>query len=167
MQDRFKFRIWYGPEKVMMLFNNSTLLDGKVCSNDNGGLLFRNYDHNIKNVHECKPEDFVLMQCTGLKDKNGKLIFEGDILKVENGGYPKTSYINKVVIWDRKEWQLAQKNKEYKNCKSCANRNKSKCSYCKEYFMSTGHTNFKDFYYSEVIGNIYTNPELLPEEVQA
>lgn len=93
MQDRFKFRIWYEPEQKMMLFNNLTLIDGKVSENT-GGLMFKSYDHNIKDVHKCKPEDFHIMQCTGLRDKNGKLIYEADCLGhvhnvVEdlNGGY--------------------------------------------------------------------------------
>ena len=106
---------------------------------------------------------YKLVQCTGLKDKNGKLIYEGDIVNVFVDSI-KPHYIPHVVIWDRKEWQLAQQNKNYKKCENCANRNKTKCSYCKEYFMSSGHTNFKDFYNGFVIGNIYENPELLEEQ---
>ncbi len=43
----------------MMLFNNPTLVDGNILQ---GGLLFKNYDHKIKNVHEVSPEDCKKLQ---------------------------------------------------------------------------------------------------------
>lgn len=138
MQDRFKFRIWYEPEKEMILFNNPTLIDGKVLE---GGLLFKNYDHNIKNVHECKPEDFKLMQSTGLKDKNGKLIYEGDIVKLNNK-------VTAIIEF-------------YRGIFGCRF-DKEKKDFTR--FLGVGA--YSDFEI-EVIGNIYKNPELLTEEMQA
>ena len=142
MKDRFKFRVWKGLENRMV--DNVTHLNPLLLDES----LSEEAKYNV------------LMQCTGLKDKNGKLIYEGDIVNVLFDTI-KPHYMPFVVIWDRKEWQLVQINKNYKKCDECANNNKTKCSFCKKYFRASGHTNFKDFYNGIVIGNIYENPELL------
>ena len=80
-----------------------------------------------------------LMQYTGLKDKNGKEIYEGDIV-AEKGHYVKS---------DRLVYQKIQWKENY----SCWLRG--------EYQRLTPK-NIKT-YQIEVIGNIYDNPDLLKE----
>ena len=91
-----------------------------------------------------KQERFVALQYTGLKDKNGKEIYEGDILQHLYDYCDKTDRY--AVTWDNDNLQYTFENIHKRNT-----------------YMAL--EDFYDDYYGdysiEVIGNIYKNPELL------
>lgn len=87
----------------------------------------------------CKSDDCVLMQSTGLRDKNGKEIFEGDILNVESD----EENLKVSVFWDDKHALFMFESKKYNEEDALAEL-------------------FEDNSYSfKIIGNVHANPELL------
>lgn len=97
-------------------------------------------------AYEVIPE--TVGQCTGLKDKNGKLIYEGDI--VDKGTRCKW-----IITWFKNRFILVP-DFEYKNKDKCAS--DRECGF--KYFENNHSYADKDI---EVIGNIYENKELLDE----
>lgn len=116
MQDRFKFRFW---DKEAQTMQKSPMIE----------LRQRMTLDTIFN-----DDRVVFMQCTGLKDKNGKLIYEADIVKFETELFGKP----KQIIWDECRYIL------------------------KDTFIILCNSKIEQFGL-EVIGNIYENPELLEE----
>ena len=84
----------------------------------------------------------VIMQSTGLKDKNGKEIFEGDILACKTDD----EVINLNVFWDEEHALFMFESKKYNEQEPLAE-------------LVENNT-----YPFEIIGNIYENPELLEDK---
>ena len=119
-----KFRVWLGDRMDIV---DSLYIDelGVNTKGINGAPCYRNYTNSI------------LMQYTGLKDRIGTEIYEGDIVKIWGRGFTnKLGSGNAIVVFDEAQFAF------YIN---------------EQYYHIWGDS--CEMY--EVIGNIYENPELL------
>ena len=151
--DRFKFKIVvyernYEPKtdwkfaEIMKDNNNWHLtMCGDIKSNNCYPAHYRrdNAPDNVCRVYEP-------IFCTGLKDKNGKLIYEGDILKGKksNNSYSLSSkMIDKIGIVEIPKGMFV----------ACCRDIKDNCTlFCQREWNQT-----------EIIGNIYENSDLIKE----
>lgn len=120
-----KFRAWIKNDKEMIDVDEIHWFDGELD-------IIGDYITFVR-----KADEIELMQSTGLKDKNGKEIFEGDILK-------NNKYITSV-FYERGAYCV----------KFCRTTNTT---------VTMNVISFIEKYKTKVIGNIYENPELLEVE---
>lgn len=125
MKDRFKFRAW-DNEKKQFISKLVVFSTGEPAEYDCGFI-------------DIFPDDTVILeQCTGIRDKNRALIFEGDIVKRESLGLGDTfAEFDGAVEYT--QGQYFSTNNYYEKSAPI----------------------FDEIATFEIIGNIHQNPELL------
>lgn len=127
-----KFRAWDGFRMVMpeerSYYQHYMSFCGNIVQSSHEGMACFGGQDNWR-LHQ----NFELMQFTGLHDKNGVEIYEGDIMQDHNGFG--------VVEWHSSAFRV-----NYRN------------GYAKWFYDYTLKGEFESI---EVIGNIYQHPELL------
>ena len=124
MNREIKFRAWDEKLKLMYATDSVSLcIDGEICYLDTDGEWVADMANRI-----------TLMQYTGLKDKNGKEIYEGDIVNIKGRKYIVEYWKGQLLV----SWYL-------KSVRS----------------GDTEYTELPVIGKGEVIGNIYENKELL------
>lgn len=125
MKDRFKFRAWDSISKEYIV---DSYAQYELLVNDD--------------------DSYQIEQCTGLKDKNGKLIYEGDILNIK---YRAASDLPQINIFKGNSVEYDNNKAEY-SISTTIGKRKENIS------LSSLIGEESDI---SVIGNIHENPELL------
>ncbi|AEB73785.1 YopX family protein [Lentilactobacillus buchneri] len=128
MSREIKFRIWRAPDEYSKTFWMESW----------DSLM----NYSMSDIFQLDNPDDVLEQYTGLKDANGKEIYEGDILAWHSNVYRKHDWVG-VVLYRGAGFAVQESDKSYSSPEwlDCACR--------------------KDANIIEVIGNVHDNPELL------
>lgn len=138
MQDRLKFRVWDKKQKRYINFEQFKKGDIEFNFNPQTNEIWIEYDKSR----------YVVEQCTGLKDKNGKSIFDCDIVRVINQDTQNRPDLQIGYIWT---------DELYCTWIKFSNEELSWNDFCSlvEYDLTLS---------IEVIGNIHENPELLEKK---
>lgn len=126
-----KFRAWDSKKKIMI---QSVGFTDNDC-----GRAWQREVYMIDDLTNFNSYDWRPMQFTGLLDKNGKEIFEGDIVRL---CYPEKIWVNAVVEWIEAACGFRLVHATIKGLR-----------YSGAYLTNQP--------IMEVIGNIHENPELL------
>lgn len=127
-----KFRAW-DKERKQMRYQDKEFFYVGLYRGLNGNEFYKDCGGGIDNFFT--PIQGEIMQYIGIKDKNGKEIYESDIVKMQSCGIGK-------IIWFKLGFYWIQK------------------PYNENEFMS-GPQEFDNIENLKVLGNIFENPELL------
>lgn len=149
--DRFHFRCWDIENKHMFYDGYNNWKNTHIKTHDYlglslGGDIYRQWEYGapeLSELTEKATDKYILMQSTGLIDKNGKEIFEGDIVEIKENDGRRVSY--KIIKYSKYDVAFY-----YTNMNS------------KTFYAS--FTEIDENFNVEVIGNIYENEELLKKE---
>lgn len=148
--NNLKFRAW---DKKLKLLGNVSYIDfdsKKMIYHNHNGLF--NYYANF--------EDVEIMQSTGLFDKNGTEIFEGDIVEFPEV-YVFSDFEEGLIGVDGFNIASVVKRGNYVTLDNFAGEDGATERELENYKCTFDDLDFKNF---EIIGNIYENKELLENE---
>ena len=128
---KLKFRAWDKDRKYMEYTDENLL----VCFGGNGKVVLTDLSSVYSNCEGM--ENFELMQSTDMVDRNGNIIFEGDIVKMSKDVYSEPTYYEVVRHYGG------------------AYRLESKQHGCELWLRHTD---------CEVVGNVYENLDLLEDK---
>ena len=134
MEDRYLFKA--------KMIDNGEWVQGALFNRESHCIIGQEIKFSPYTEHECKIVGYevdrdTICQCTGLKDKNGNLIWENDIV----GYYDK--YVGK--------WRYGLVGYGEFNCSCCSG----------VYGWHFGDEDIREYQCYEVKGNKFDNPELL------
>lgn len=141
-----KFRAWHKFKKEMFPVTSLEFRDGELSR----------IVADVEGVLDFMPDEDVLMQFTGLLDKNGREIYEGDLLSCS---YDKPIMLRDTHVWPHREWQVTPEERI------------GEVRWEKSKFILYDHgtkdwmlLSVADVKGMEVLGNIYENQNLTDEE---
>lgn len=134
MQNRFRFKVYYKPHNKVY---------NVICLNcDRQKEIIIEYNGSTALVEW---ENCVILQATGLSDKNGKLIYEGDIIEFTDNVTINGSKTHVAKVEHNKEFNAYMYHAE-----------------CMGWYTINPSQNKR--FKVKVIGNVYEHPELLEVE---